>query len=119
METSWWEADSLLPLCGTLWALSLLFWQCLANIPSHGLLPCAPPPPPTRSCAPKGCRQLLPVTLLPCSPPLPRRHRTAIIVMIPDKALSGIAVINLNRQLIKKIKTNKPQARAHNLIQGY
>lgn len=43
METSWWEADSLLPLCGTLWALSLLFWQCLANIPSHGLLPCAPP----------------------------------------------------------------------------
>lgn len=45
METSWWEADSLLPLCGTLWALSLLFWQCLANIPSHGLLPCAPPPP--------------------------------------------------------------------------
>lgn len=119
METSWWEADSLLPLCGTPWALSLLFWQCLANIPSRGLLPCAPSPPPTRSCAPKGCRQLLPVTLLPCSPPLPRRHRTAIIVMIPDKALSGIAVINLNRQLIKKIKTNKPQARAHNLIQGY
>lgn len=53
METSWWEADSLLPLCGTPWALSLLFWQCLANIPSHGLLPCAPPHPPHQILCPK------------------------------------------------------------------
>lgn len=70
---------------------------------------------------PQGCRQLLPP--VPCSPApparLPGRHRAEIIVMIPDKALSGIMLINLNRQLIKKIKINKPQARARNLIQGY
>lgn len=114
METSCWEVVSPLPLCGTPWALTPPFGQCLTDIPSRGLLPCASPSP--HPVPQKAAGSSYPA---PFSPPLPRRHCTAIIVMIPDKALSGIAVINLNRQLIKKIKTNKPQARAHNLIQGY
>jgi len=53
------------------------------------------------------CRQPGPTTLPLCSSPLlssqfPSRHSSEIIVMMSDKAVSGIMLINLNRQLIKK-----------------